>query len=96
MSNREALEALFAKHGYTDFKWIEAQDIVVAQWVRMKCTFGCGEYGRNASCPPNVPSVPECRQFFDEYSTAAIFRFEKAVEEPEERHDCQPQMVGRT
>ena len=86
MNKRKELQALFAKHGYTDFKWIEAHDIIVAQWVRMKCTFGCGEYGQNASCPPNVPSIPECRQFFDEYSTAVILHFEKAVDEPGDRH----------
>ncbi len=85
-STREKLDALFAKHGYTDYKWIKAEDIVVAQWVRMKCMFGCGEYGRNATCPPNIPSVSECQQFFDEYSTGVIFRFEKSVDQPEDRY----------
>jgi predicted metal-binding protein len=86
MKNRAELEALFAEHGYTDFKWIKAEDIVVSQWVRMKCMFGCAEYGRNATCPPSVPSVSECRRFFNEYSTAVIFHFEKKVEKPEDRH----------
>jgi predicted metal-binding protein len=86
MTDRKGLEALFEARRYTDFRWIDAEDIVVAQWVRMKCTFGCGEYGRNASCPPNVPSVPECRQFFEEYTTAVVFHFEKAVGVPEDRH----------
>ena len=86
MTDRTALESLFARHGYSDFKWIDPADIVVAQWVRMKCTFGCGEYGRNACCPPNVPSVPECRQFFSEYRAAVVFHFEKAVDQPEDRH----------
>ena len=86
MSDRRELEALFQQHGHTDFKWINPKDIVVSQWVRMKCTFGCGEYGRNASCPPNTPPVAECRRFFDEYSTAVVFHFEKAVEKPEDRH----------
>jgi predicted metal-binding protein len=86
VNNHTELEALFAQHGYTDFKWIKPQDIVVSQWVRMKCTFGCGEYGRNATCPPNVPSVSECRRFFDEYSAAVIFHFERKVEKPEDRH----------
>ncbi len=85
-SEREKLEALFEKHGYTDYKWIKPEDIVVAQWVRMKCMFGCGEYGRNATCPPSVPSVSECRQFFDEYSTGVIFHFEKVIEQPDDRH----------
>jgi predicted metal-binding protein len=86
MSDVKTLEALFSKHGYTDYKWIDPGEIVVAQWVRMKCTFGCGEFGRNATCPPNVPSVQECRQFFSEYTRAAIFHFVKAVDAPEDRH----------
>jgi predicted metal-binding protein len=80
------LESIFAAHGYGDFRWIDPRAIVVAQWVRMKCMFGCSEYGRNATCPPSTPSVAECRRFFDDYSTAAIFRFEKAVDKPEDRH----------
>ena len=86
MSNRNELEALFEKHRYTDFKWIQPTEIVVAQWVRMKCMFGCSGYADNASCPPNAPSVPECLQFFSEYSTAVVFHFEKIVDKPEDRH----------
>jgi len=86
MSTREDLETLFKKHGYTDFKWMRPADIVVGQWVRMKCMFGCDEYGRTATCPPNVPSVRECRQFFDEYRTGVIFHLEKKVEKPGDRH----------
>ena len=85
MENRQELESLFEKHDFTDFKWIDPKDIVVAQWVRMKCAFGCSTYGQNASCPPNTPSVAECRRFFDEYQTASIFHFEKAVDKPEDR-----------
>jgi predicted metal-binding protein len=80
------LEALFAKHGYTDFKWMDPKQIVTAQWVRMKCEFGCTEYGKCAACPPNNPSVPDCRRFFDDYSSAVVFHFEKAVDRPEDRH----------
>jgi predicted metal-binding protein len=85
MKTYKKLETMFARHGFEDFKLIEPGRIVVAQWVRMKCTYGCPTYGRNACCPPNVPSVPECRQFFDEYRTAAIFHFEKKVKKPEDR-----------
>ena len=86
MNDHAELEALFAQHGYTDFRWIKPQDIIVSQWVRIKCMFGCAEYGRNASCPPSVPSVSECRRFFDEYSTAAILHFERQFDKPEDRH----------
>lgn len=85
-NSREELESLFEKHGYKDFKWIEPRDIIVSQWVRLKCMYGCPDYGTNASCPPNVPSVSECRQFFDEYSTAVTFHFKKTFEKPEDRH----------
>jgi predicted metal-binding protein len=80
------LEVLFQKYGSEDFKWVEPEKIVVSQWVRMKCMFGCAEYGRNASCPPNVPSVSECQRFFREYRTAVIFHFKKKVDNPEDRH----------
>ena len=86
MPDQKQLEALFQEHGYTDFKWVEPKGIVVSQWVRMKCMFGCGGYGQNASCPPNVPSVAECRQFFDEYRAAAVFHFQHKVDKPEDRH----------
>ncbi|MGD2269483.1 MAG: DUF2284 domain-containing protein [Desulfobacterales bacterium] len=85
-SERHKLELLVKKRGYRDFKWIDPEKIVVSQWVRMKCTFGCGEYGRNGSCPPNVPTVAECERFFREYSDAVIFHFDKKVAKPEDRH----------
>lgn len=85
MADLKKLEAIFNKHNCTDYKWIDPQDIVTGQWVRLKCMFGCSEYGRNAACPPNVPSVPECQQFFNEYEYATIFHFEKTVDKPEDR-----------
>jgi predicted metal-binding protein len=84
--DRTALARLFQERGYTHYKWIEPGEIVVAQWVRMKCTFGCGDYGRNASCPPNTPSVDECWRFLQEYNAVALFHFAKAAARPEDRH----------
>jgi predicted metal-binding protein len=86
MKDRKDLEALFNEHGYTDFKWIEPAEVVVSQWVRTKCMFGCGNYGHNATCPPNVPSVAEVRQLFAEYHAVVIFHFAHAVDKPEDRH----------
>ena len=80
------LDVLFQKRGLEDYKWIDPAKIVVAQWVRMKCTFGCGEYGHNATCPPNTPPVPECERFFRDYRAAVIFPFVKRVKKPEDRH----------
>ena len=86
MDRRSELEALFQQHGCDDFRWSEPDGIVVAEWVRMKCRFGCGQYGKSAVCPPNLPSLPECERFFAEYSEVVIFHFRKAVGRPEDRH----------
>jgi len=82
---KKEIELIIGKHGYSDFKWMNPKDMVVAQWVRMKCMFGCNEYGHNASCPPNVPSVRECSEFFNNYTDGIIFHFTKKVEKPEDR-----------
>jgi predicted metal-binding protein len=87
VSTRKQIEKLFIKHHFGDFRWINPQDIVVSQWVRMKCMFGCNEYGKNAGCPPNTPSVGECRNFFADYTEGVIFHFEKKLKKPEERHE---------
>jgi predicted metal-binding protein len=84
-SDRSRLESAFKKHGCTDFKWIDPRDIVTAQWVRVKCMYGCEDYAHRACCPPNAPSVPECRQFLDEYDTAVMFHFAKAGDNLDER-----------
>jgi predicted metal-binding protein len=83
---RQTLDAIFKEKGYTDYKWIDPKKIIVSQWVRMKCKFGCSEYGVGGACPPNTPSVAECEQFFNEYSDAAILHFEATMDKPEDRH----------
>jgi len=85
VETRERVESIIQKHGYSDFKWIDPGEIVVSQWVRMKCLYGCNEYGKTATCPPNVPSVSECERFFREYGRAVVFHFEKEVKKPEDR-----------
>ena len=87
MLDQSQLSELFTRHGFTDFRWLHSRDIVVAQWVRIKCMFGCANYGQNATCPPNVPTVVECRVFINEYTSAVIFHIPKQVDHPEDRHE---------
>lgn len=87
MVDRQKLELIFEDHKMTDFKWIAPGKFVVARWVRMKCMFGCPGYGKHAACPPNVPTVAECEKFFSEYREAAVFRFSKTLDDPEDRHE---------
>lgn len=86
MGTGEDLKDLFIKHGFPDFRWLDPREIIVGHWVRMKCLYGCVEYGHNACCPPNAPPVDECERFFRDYKKAAVFHFEKTVARPEDRH----------
>ncbi len=93
MSSLNDVEALFEKHEFGNFKWIKPADVIVSQWVRMKCTYGCSSYGRCASCPPNTPSVSECREFFDEYSDIALLHFPIELDHPDDRHEVMRELT---
>lgn len=67
------IEQLLKKYELPDYKWVNPADVVVSQWVRVKCNFGCSDYGLG-TCPPNVPEVSECREFFQEYQTGLIVK----------------------
>lgn len=84
-TDREKIDALLAGQNFDDYRWIKASQIVVAHWVRFKCTFGCSSYGKKGCCPPQVPSVEECRAFFSEYSEAVLLHFARRVKRPEDR-----------
>jgi predicted metal-binding protein len=86
LNNKKILEELFAKHGFNEYKWINAKDIIVSQWVRFRCMYGCTNYGKGGTCPPNnVPTIQETKDFVSEYSNAVIFHLAKAVDKPEDR-----------
>ncbi|UCG53345.1 MAG: DUF2284 domain-containing protein [Candidatus Latescibacterota bacterium] len=95
MIERTQLEAIFDQRGCRDFKWIDPDAIVLGQWVRMKCMFGCKDFGKTATCPPNTPSVDECQRLFTEYQQIAIFHFPIAVEDPDDRHAYTRKINGR-
>jgi predicted metal-binding protein len=49
-----------------------AQDVVVSDWVRMKCLFGCDEPGVHKTCPPNAPSVDQTRRVVNGFERAVL------------------------
>ena len=84
---KKALDEVIQARGYQDYKWIAPDKIITAQWVRMKCMFGCNGYGRCAACPPNTPSLADCERFFGEYEDAIILHFTGTMAQPEDRHN---------
>lgn len=51
-------------------KVISPRDVFTAEWVRRKCQYGCGGYGRRLTCPPYSPTPQETRRMLDEYEVA--------------------------
>ncbi|NQT24703.1 DUF2284 domain-containing protein [candidate division KSB1 bacterium] len=76
--NQSEIEKIIAQFPFKEYQWITPDDIVIAQWVRLKCLYGCGETGRPA-CPPNLPSIESCRELIREYKTILMFHFQKEV-----------------
>ncbi|NHI94760.1 MAG: DUF2284 domain-containing protein [Candidatus Lokiarchaeota archaeon] len=52
------------------------QVIVPNSWVRMKCKFGCSNYGNRLCCPPYAPTPKETQNLLNEYSEALLIGFD--------------------
>ena len=65
--------------GLTGAKAIDPRSIATAEWVRMKCQFGCPGFGLRLCCPPHTPAPEVTRRVIDSYSKAILLhqRLEK-------------------
>ena len=61
---------------HEDLKPISTEMIVVADWVRLKCRYGCRAYGKHLCCPPYSPTPQEMRAVLSAYRQAVLARFE--------------------
>ena len=61
--------------GATDAKVVGPSTVVTAEWVRMKCLWGCTP-GNCLNCPPNSPAPAQTRVLLDEYDTILLLRFD--------------------
>jgi predicted metal-binding protein len=60
---------------HPDIKQIPVDMVVVADWVRFRCRYGCRAYGKHLCCPPFAPTPEETRRVLAEYELAIIARF---------------------
>lgn len=77
---KEDLDSLLShlRSIHLDIKSISTDAIVIADWVRFKCRYGCRAYGKHLCCPPYAPTPDEMRKVVAEYETAILARFEAA------------------
>jgi len=94
MGSKESISNILSEIGFTDYKWINPKQIILAQWVRIKCEFGCSDYGLG-TCPPNTPSVAECRNFFNEYTNGIIIRLTKMADKNNYPSDWSKEMTTK-
>ncbi len=58
--------------GIDGAKIVDPHSIVTAEWVRMKCQFGCPGFGRSLCCPPHSPLPGVTRKVMDSYQRAIL------------------------
>lgn len=78
-------------HGAAVARVIPVRDVVVAEWVRFKCQFGCSGYGKRLSCPPRTPSPETTKRMMDEYRWALLIVYD-GWDERRQRRQMQQQL----
>jgi predicted metal-binding protein len=67
---------------------IDPRLVVTADWVRVKCQFGCDGYGQCRTCPPHSPTATETRKLLDGYARAVLLRSGPSTDESESDRLC--------
>ena len=65
---------LAVRMGAVEAKAIDPKNIIVKDWVRLKCQYGCGNYGKSLTCPPYSPTPEQTRKVLKGYSRAILMR----------------------
>jgi len=61
--------------GAAEAKIIDTSTIKTASWTRLRCQYGCSNYGESLCCPPYTPTAEETQKAIDDYSHAMLIRF---------------------
>jgi len=69
------VESIALAEGASTVKQIDPKDVVVAQWVRNKCQFGCQYFGKRFTCPPYAPTPDETLTSLKSYHRALLVEF---------------------
>jgi predicted metal-binding protein len=73
--SQSLLQRLFDKgktYGLEAITPICTEDIIVAEWVNLKCRYGCNRYNTTWCCPPATPGPDEARKILGEFSSALL------------------------
>jgi predicted metal-binding protein len=65
--------------GASDVRVVRASTIRCEPWVRLKCQFGCGGYGKRLTCPPFTPTPEETARVVACYERAILIHSDDDV-----------------
>lgn len=60
------------QYGIESIKPFSVKQFELAQWVGLKCRYGCSQFGTNWTCPPATPRIAQARAIISEYSLALL------------------------
>lgn len=70
------LQGMAMASGASAFRPVRPSLVVTASWVRLKCQYGCKNYGTRYTCPPYSPTPEDTRKVLDEYDRAYLMKYE--------------------
>ena len=66
------LDKFSREHGWEQLHILPADKIIVADWVQLKCRYGCPNFNSNWCCPPVTPNPDAARNLLKEYSLSLL------------------------
>jgi predicted metal-binding protein len=66
--------------GAKDAIIIPTNSIVTAEWVRLKCQYGCDGYGTSFKCPPNSPTPEQTKTILSDYKEALLVHVDELID----------------
>jgi predicted metal-binding protein/ubiquinone/menaquinone biosynthesis C-methylase UbiE len=72
ITRRDMLCARAQRLGFTHTRVIEAGEIAIEPWVRLKCQFGCSHYASTLTCPPFSPTENRMQEILSGFTHALL------------------------
>ncbi len=77
---KTTLAARIKALGFSNVIPLPVEAISVPDWARLKCQYGCSDYGR-PGCPPYAPTAEQTKQLLKSYSFAFLLEGEPPTRE---------------
>jgi len=66
--------------GAKEAQLVPTRQVFTAEWVRLKCQYGCGAYASSRNCPPYSPTPERTRKILDEFKTAILIHGDRTAD----------------